>query len=220
MGDRHRGRADAPVGHGKQVMGHACRDPHQGRVPRSADRSAHGGFMTTAAHERARAAKPLLGLRRQPGRLALAVMRMPRPLYHHGWGWLLDHTFLLIAHRGRKTGKRRETVAMALTYDPDTREAVVCSAGARTPTGSATSARSRRYRSRSDVRHTFRSSGSSPRTRVSPWRSSFDAAIRGGRASSRRFSGGAISAPRPRSGSSSARARSFRSGRRALPRHR
>jgi hypothetical protein len=26
------------------------------------------------------------------------------------------------------TGKRRETVAMALTYDPETREAVVCSA--------------------------------------------------------------------------------------------
>jgi deazaflavin-dependent oxidoreductase (nitroreductase family) len=41
---------------------------------------------------------------------------------------MLDHTFLLIAHQGRKTGKRRETVAMALAYDPDTREAVVCSA--------------------------------------------------------------------------------------------
>ncbi len=84
--------------------------------------------MTTTAHEHARQAKPLLGLRRQPGRLALAFMRMPRPLYHRGWGRLLDHTFLLIAHQGRKTGKRRETVAMALAYDLDTREAVVCSA--------------------------------------------------------------------------------------------
>jgi deazaflavin-dependent oxidoreductase (nitroreductase family) len=74
------------------------------------------------------AAKPLLGLRRQPGRLALALMRMPRPLYHHGWGWILGHTFLLIAHQGRNTGKRRETVAMALAYDRDTREAIVCSA--------------------------------------------------------------------------------------------
>jgi deazaflavin-dependent oxidoreductase (nitroreductase family) len=55
-------------------------------------------------------------------------MRVPRPLYHHGWGWLLDHTFLLIAHQGRKTGRRRETVAMALAYDPETREAVVFSA--------------------------------------------------------------------------------------------
>ena len=78
--------------------------------------------------ESARATKPLLGLRRQPGRLVLALMRTPRPLYHRGWGWVLDHTFLLIAHQGRKTGKRRETVAMALTYDADTREAVVCSA--------------------------------------------------------------------------------------------
>ena len=84
--------------------------------------------MTTAAHERARAARPLLGLRHQPGRIALAAMRLPRPLYHRGWGWLLDHVFLLIVHQGRKTGKRRETVAMALIYDRDTREAVVCSA--------------------------------------------------------------------------------------------
>ena len=84
--------------------------------------------MTTAAHEPVRSKRPLLGLRRQPGRLALALMRTPRPLYHRGWGWLLGHTFLLITHQGRKTGKRRETVAMVLTYDPDTREAVIFSA--------------------------------------------------------------------------------------------
>jgi deazaflavin-dependent oxidoreductase (nitroreductase family) len=70
----------------------------------------------------------VLGLRRRPGRLALAAMRVPRPLYHRGWGWMLGHTFLLIAHQGRKTGKRRETVAMALAYDSDTREAIVFSA--------------------------------------------------------------------------------------------
>jgi deazaflavin-dependent oxidoreductase (nitroreductase family) len=84
--------------------------------------------MNATAHERARVRRPLLGLRRQPGRLVLAAMRVPRPLYRHGWGWMLDHTFLLIVHRGRKTGKRRETVAMALAYDPHTREAVVFSA--------------------------------------------------------------------------------------------
>jgi deazaflavin-dependent oxidoreductase (nitroreductase family) len=55
-------------------------------------------------------------------------MRMPLPLYHRGWGWLLNHQFLLITHQGRNTGKRRETVAMALLYNPQTREAVVCSA--------------------------------------------------------------------------------------------
>jgi deazaflavin-dependent oxidoreductase (nitroreductase family) len=84
--------------------------------------------MTTAARTHARKTRPLLGLRGQPGRIALAFMRMPRPLYHRGWGRMLDHTFLLIVHRGRKTGKRRETVAMALSYDPETREVVVCSA--------------------------------------------------------------------------------------------
>ena len=82
--------------------------------------------MTTTAHEHHE--RSLLGLRQQPGRLTLAVMRLPRPLYHRGWGRLLDHTFLLIAHQGRKTGKRRETVAMALTYAPDRKEIVVCSA--------------------------------------------------------------------------------------------
>lgn len=77
-----------------------------------------------ASHSR----RPLLGLRRQPGRLALAFMRLPRPLYRRGWGRLLGHTFLLITHQGRKTGKPRETVAMALAYDSQTREVVVCSA--------------------------------------------------------------------------------------------
>jgi len=72
--------------------------------------------------------RPLLGLRCQPGRLALWLMRLPRPLYHRGWGRLLGHTFLLITHQGRRTGKRRETVVMALTYDPETQGAVVCSA--------------------------------------------------------------------------------------------
>ena len=81
--------------------------------------------MSAAADPRRR---PLLGLRRQPGRLALAVMRLPRPLYHHGLGRLLGHTFLLIAHEGRTTGKRRETVALVLAWNPETREAVVCSA--------------------------------------------------------------------------------------------
>ena len=84
--------------------------------------------MTTPVHERAGARRPLPGLRRQPGRLALELMRMPRPLHHRGWGWMLDHFFLLITHQGRKTGKRRETVAMALAHVADTREAVVCSA--------------------------------------------------------------------------------------------
>jgi deazaflavin-dependent oxidoreductase (nitroreductase family) len=92
-----------------------------------------GGERRAATHvttpaTNAHHARPLLGLRRQPGRIALMFMRLPRPLYHRGWGRFLGDTFLLIAHQGRKTGKRRETVAMALTHDPATGEAVVCSA--------------------------------------------------------------------------------------------
>ena len=41
---------------------------------------------------------------------------------------MLDHVFLMITHVGRKTGKPRETVAMALRFNQDTREVVVCSA--------------------------------------------------------------------------------------------
>jgi hypothetical protein len=48
--------------------------------------------------------KPLLGLRRKPGRLALAMFRMPLRAYRHDAGWLLGHTFLEFAHTGRKTG--------------------------------------------------------------------------------------------------------------------
>jgi deazaflavin-dependent oxidoreductase (nitroreductase family) len=41
---------------------------------------------------------------------------------------MLDHVFVLIAHAGRRSGRRRETVAMAAAYDPETLEVVVCSA--------------------------------------------------------------------------------------------
>lgn len=71
--------------------------------------------------------RPLFGLRRRPGRFALAIFRLPLPLYAAGWGWLLGHTFLLLVHTGRKTGKPHETVAMVLSYDRGTGEAVICS---------------------------------------------------------------------------------------------
>jgi len=83
---------------------------------------------SVASHPADRRAKPLLGLRQQPGRLALALFRLPLPLYRRGWGWLLGHTFLLLVHAGRKTGKPYSTVAMVLSYDPQTHEAVICSA--------------------------------------------------------------------------------------------
>ena len=56
------------------------------------------------------------------------MLRLPLPLYRRGWGWLLGHTFLLLVHAGRETGKPHETAVMVLTYDADTREVVICSA--------------------------------------------------------------------------------------------
>jgi deazaflavin-dependent oxidoreductase (nitroreductase family) len=68
-----------------------------------------------------------LGLRRTPGRLALAVFRMPLFLYRRGWGRLLGHTFLALTHVGRKTGKTYDAVAMVLGGDEDSGEVVICS---------------------------------------------------------------------------------------------
>jgi deazaflavin-dependent oxidoreductase (nitroreductase family) len=69
-----------------------------------------------------------MGLRRKPGRLALAVFRLPLVFYQRGWGGLLGGTFLLLVHAGRKTGKLHQMAAMVLRYNPETGEAVICSA--------------------------------------------------------------------------------------------
>jgi hypothetical protein len=69
-----------------------------------------------------------MGLRRRPGRVALMVFRLPLVLYERGWGCLLGGTFLLLVHAGRKTGNLYQVIAMVLRYNPETREAVICSA--------------------------------------------------------------------------------------------
>ena len=131
-----------------------------------------------ASHPDGRRAKPLLGVRRQPGRLALAVFRLPLPLYRRGWGWLLGHTFLLLVHAGRKTGKLHSTVAMALRYDPETHEAVICSVwGQNTDWVRNIRVRPAMQKSRSAGSRSHPSSASSRRARASQWRSSSDAGI-------------------------------------------
>jgi deazaflavin-dependent oxidoreductase (nitroreductase family) len=69
--------------------------------------------------------RPLLGLRRRPGRLALAVFRLPLVLYRRGWGWLLGRTFMLLVHAGRKTGQPHLMTAMVMRYDPTSREVII-----------------------------------------------------------------------------------------------
>lgn len=81
----------------------------------------------TVAPGAVRPSRPLLGLRRRPGRIALALFRMPLRAYRHGAGWLLGHTFLQFVHTGRRSHREYATVAMVLGYDPATGEAVICS---------------------------------------------------------------------------------------------
>src|SRR3954453_14077359 len=86
-----------------------------------------GPTMKTVETVRNQHKRPLLGLRRRPGRLALAVFRLPLMLYRRGWGWMLGRTFMLLVHAGRKTGQPHLMTAMVMRYEPDTREVVIFS---------------------------------------------------------------------------------------------
>lgn len=55
------------------------------------------------------------------------ALRLPAHLYRYDLGWLLGHRFLLLTHRGRKSGLLRRTVLEVVLYDPTTRESVVVS---------------------------------------------------------------------------------------------
>jgi len=72
--------------------------------------------------------RPLLGLRRRPGRLALMMFRLPLQAYRHNAGPAVGRTFLAFTHVGRRTGRPHEAVAMVLRYDAAIREAVICAA--------------------------------------------------------------------------------------------
>lgn len=83
--------------------------------------------MGTSQATSSRHTRPLLGLRRRPGRVALAVFRLPLVLYRRGWGRLLGRTFMLLVHVGRRTGQPHLMTAMVMRYDPATREVVIFS---------------------------------------------------------------------------------------------
>lgn len=85
-------------------------------------------MSTPAQPPQHRTDRPLFGLRRRPGRLALALFRMPLNAYRHDAGHLLGRSFLQFTHVGRKTGQRYDAVAMVLRYDETRREAVICAA--------------------------------------------------------------------------------------------
>jgi deazaflavin-dependent oxidoreductase (nitroreductase family) len=55
------------------------------------------------------------------------ALRIPIGLYHAHLGRLLGHQFLLLTHRGRKSGQPRQTVLEVVRYDRATRTYVVAS---------------------------------------------------------------------------------------------
>ena len=55
------------------------------------------------------------------------VLRLPVYLYRIGLARMLGYRFLLLVHRGRKSGLLRETVLEVIRHDPNTRESVVLS---------------------------------------------------------------------------------------------
>ena len=64
----------------------------------------------------------------KPGWALKLGYRLPITLYRLRLGWLLGRRFLMLTHRGRKSGKLRQTVLEVVHYDPATRESAVLSA--------------------------------------------------------------------------------------------
>lgn len=71
--------------------------------------------------------KSLLPSRRALISLLRRLAAAPAFLYDAGLGRLLGHRFLLLVHRGRRSGRRRRTVLEVVRWDPRAREAVVIS---------------------------------------------------------------------------------------------
>jgi len=76
----------------------------------------------------ARSWRPNVLVVSRPSRSLKAVFDAPVVLYRIGLGWMLGKRFLAVTHRGRKTGRLRETVLEVLVFDPDNEESVVVSA--------------------------------------------------------------------------------------------
>jgi deazaflavin-dependent oxidoreductase (nitroreductase family) len=62
-----------------------------------------------------------------PRGLSRLLLRAPVLLYRARLGRLLGRRFVYVAHRGRRSGKRREVVLEVVRYDPDLPEVFVVS---------------------------------------------------------------------------------------------
>lgn len=66
--------------------------------------------------------------RQKPTGLLRLLLRLPIYLYRLDLGWLLGSRFLLLTHRGRRTGLLHQTVLEVLRHDAATEESVVMAA--------------------------------------------------------------------------------------------
>lgn len=69
----------------------------------------------------------------KPRGLLRLLLRAPIWLYRANLGRLAGHRLLYLAHRGRRTGARREVVVETVGFDPAVPEAVVIGAWGRAP---------------------------------------------------------------------------------------
>lgn len=69
----------------------------------------------------------------KPRGLLRLLLRAPIWLYRARLGWLTANRLLYLAHRGRKTGARREVVVETVRYDREIPEVVVIAAWGKDP---------------------------------------------------------------------------------------
>lgn len=70
---------------------------------------------------------------RKPTGLLRLVLRTPIWLYRAGFGRLLGHRLVYLAHVGRRTGARREVVIEAVAHDPAAPSVTVVAAWGKNP---------------------------------------------------------------------------------------
>lgn len=61
----------------------------------------------------------------RPSGMLRRALQLPALLYRVHLGWLLGHRFLLLTHRGRRSGRIRHTVLEVVRYDRRSGECIV-----------------------------------------------------------------------------------------------
>ena len=64
----------------------------------------------------------------KPPAFMIPMLKLPLLLYRLHLGWMFGHRFLLLTHKGRRSGKIRQTVLAVLRFDPKTKEIMAVSA--------------------------------------------------------------------------------------------